>query len=166
MAWWSSGSLADTMPYGPRMPVSTEQVLFPTRYLAGETPVPMSFADSSDAVMYQDGLGEFEIRVLHARLAGQTKAHTNSPIGWNGDWYRVYSSREGPALVWYTAWDNTRSADRFAGGTGAMLAGLPRAGNRGDVESTVVGGVPLVRVIIAPTGWPAWDSPPTVVVGR
>ena len=166
MAWWSSGPLADTMPYGPRMPVSTEQVLFPTRYLTGETPVPMSFADSSDAVMYQDGLGEFEIRVLHAQLTGQTKAHTNSPIGWNGDRYRVYRSPEGPALVWYTAWDATRSADRFAGGTGAMLAGLLRAGSRGSVESTVVDGVPLVRVIIAPTDWPAWDSPPTVVVGR
>jgi hypothetical protein len=164
MAWWSSGPLADTMPYGPRMPLSTEQVLYPTRYLAGETPVPMSFADSSDAVMYQDGLGEFEIRVLHSQLAGQTKAHTNTPIGWNGDRFRVYSSPEGPALVWYTAWDNTRSADRFAGGTGAMLAGLPRAGSRGAVESTVVGGVPLVRVIVAPTDWPAWDSPPAVIV--
>jgi len=166
IAWWFNGPLADTMPYGPRMPVSTEQVLFPTRYLAGETPVPMSFADSSDAVMYQDGLGEFEIRVLHAQLTGQTRAHTNSPIGWNGDRYRVYRSPEGPALVWYTAWDDARSADRFAGGTGAMLAGLPRAGSRGAVESTVVDGVPLVRVILAPTDWPEWDSPPAVVVGR
>ena len=166
MAWWSTGPLADTMPYGPRMPVSTEQVLFPTRYLAGDTPAPISFADSSDAVLYQDGLGEFEIRVLHAQLTGQTRAHTNSPIGWNGDRYRVYDSPEGPALVWYTAWDDTRSADRFADGTAAMLVGLPRAGIRGAVERTVAGGVPLVRVIVAPADWPAWDSPPAIAVAR
>ncbi len=165
VAWWSSGPLADTMPYGPRMPVSTEQVLFPTRYLVGDTPVPISFADSSNAVLYQDGLGEFEIRVLHAQLTGQTRAHTNSPIGWNGDRYRVYGSPVGPALVWYTAWDDTRSADRFAAGTAAMLAELPRAGMRGAVERSAAGGVPLVRVIVAPTEWPAWESPPAVVMG-
>ncbi len=165
MAWWSSGPLADTMPYGPRMPVSTEQVLFPDRYLAGEVPVHLSFTDSSDAVLYQDGLGEFEIRVLHAQLTGQTRAHANSPIGWNGDWYRAYRSPQGPALVWYTAWDDARSADRFAEGTAALLAGLPRAGVRGAVERTVVGGVPLVRVIVAPIDWPAWGSPPAVAVG-
>lgn len=165
MAWWSSGPLADTMPYGPRMPVSTEQVLFPNRYLAGEEPVPISFTDSSDAVLYQDGLGEFMIRVLQAQLTGQTRAHANSPMGWNGDRYRAYRSPQGPALVWYTAWDDTHAADRFAEGTAALLAGLPRSGVRGAVERTVAGGVPLVRVIVAPIDWPAWGSPPAVAVG-
>jgi len=165
MAWWSTGPLADTMPYGPRMPVSTEQVLFPNRYLVGEVPVQISFRDSSESVQYQDGLGEFEIRVLHAQLIGQTRAHANSPIGWNGDRYRVYRSAEGPALVWYTAWDDTRSAARFAEGTAALLAELPRVGARGEVERTAADGVPLVRVIVAPIDWPAWGSPPAVAIG-
>lgn len=166
MAWWTAGPLADTMPYGPRMPLSTEQVLFPSRYLADEEPAHITFADSSEAVVYQDGLGEFEMRVLHAHLAGQARAHANSPIGWNGDRYRVYRSTKGPALVWYTAWDDPRSAERFAQGTAAMLVELHRAGARGAVEQETAGGVPLVRVIIAPIDWPEWGSPPAISVGR
>src|SRR5207253_396531 len=33
MHWWATtGGHADTLPYGPRMPVSTEQILHPERY--------------------------------------------------------------------------------------------------------------------------------------
>ena len=40
MHWWKTSPLRDTVPYGPRMPVSTEQILFPDRYLRGDRPVP------------------------------------------------------------------------------------------------------------------------------
>ena len=78
----------------------------------------------------------------------------------------MYGCPVGPALVCYTAWDDSRSADRFADGTAALLAELPRAGYRGAVEPMIAGGVPLVRVIVAPTDWPAWDTPPAVSIGH
>ena len=162
MEWWSTGPLSDTMPYGPRMPISTEQILHPARYLAGDMPVELAFADSTDAVLYQDGLGEFEIRVLHAVLLDHSRASFDAPIGWNGDLFRVYRSDVGEALVWYAAWDDVRSADRFAGGTGGLLADLPRTGYRGVTDRLTMDDVALTRTIIAPASWEGWAVPPAI----
>ena len=153
MYWWSHGTLADTVPFGPRMPVSTEQILHPSRYLAGEKPVNVVFTDSSEAVTYQDDLGEFEIGVLHATLFNLVRPLTDRPIGWNGDRYRVYSSAAGPALVWYTAWDDTTAASRFLRGTARRLMEKTAAGYEASAVRSTVDGVPLVRVSIGPTGW-------------
>ena len=76
-------------------------------------------------------LGESEIRVLLAALAGSDEVQTVVPIGWGGDRFRVYDTPAGPALVWYVVWDDQRSADRFlrTRGTGAPATGrtgLPR----------------------------------------
>ncbi len=164
MEWWSTGALGDTMPYGPRLPVSTEQILHPTRYLAGDTPVALAFADSTDAVMYQDDLGEFGIRVLHAQLLNHARASFDAPIGWNGDLYRVYRSDAGPALVWYSAWDDAAHADRFVGGTGALLADLPRPEYRGSVDRLTVGDVAVAMIILAPADWEGWTVLPVIRV--
>ena len=164
MKWWSTGPLGDTMPYGPRLPVSTEQILHPDRYLAGDTPVALAFADSTDAVLHQDGLGEFGVRVLHAELLNHARASFDAPIGWNGDLYRIYRSDAGLALVWYSAWDAAGYADRFVGGTGALLADQPRPGYRGSVDRLTVGDVAVARIIIAPDGWEGWTTPPPVRV--
>jgi hypothetical protein len=164
LAWWANSPLADTLPYGPRLPVSTEQILFPPKYLAGEVPVGLAFADSSDAVLFQDGLGEFEIGVLRGELTGSDRALTDAPIGWNGDLFRVYRSAAGPALVWYSAWDNDPAATRFVNGTGLMLVNRTRAGYRQEIERLEVGGVPLLRVVLAPESWGGWDGLPGILV--
>ena len=51
--------------------------------------------------MYEDVLGENEIRVLLAVLAGSDEVQTVVPIGWGGDRYRVYrhAGRPGAGLV-------------------------------------------------------------------
>lgn len=164
MSWWFAGPMADSMPYGSLMPRTTEQVLFPERYLAGDEPVDLVFADSTDAVSYQDGLGEFEIRVLHAQLTGQDRVQASSPLGWNGDRYRVYRSADGPALVWYSAWDDSRSADRFAEGTAALLAAVPRPDAVAQVDRLAADDIPLVRVVVAPESWSYWAALPGVIV--
>ena len=168
MEWWLTGPLADTLPFGPRMPVSTEQILHPSRYLSNDTPVELAFVDSTDTVLYQDGLGEFGIRVLHADLLSHARASFDAPIGWDGDLFRVYGSAAAPApapaLVWYSAWDSEVYADRFAGGTGKLLADQNRAGYRGAVDRLTDRDVAVVRVIIAPVDWEGWGSPPSARV--
>ena len=42
MHWWETPGPKDTLPYGPRMPVSTEQILHPDRYARGDMPVPLA----------------------------------------------------------------------------------------------------------------------------
>ena len=110
-------------------------------------------------MLYQDGLGEFEIRVLHAQLLSHARASFDALIGWNGDLFRVYRSDEGPALAWYSAWDSETYADRFAGGTGRLLADQTRPGYRGSVERLSDRDVALVRVVIAPVDWDGWALP-------
>ena len=132
MHWWETDGPKDTLPYGPRMPVSTEQILHPDRYARGDLPVPLSFADSGD-VVYDDVLGENEIRVLLAALAGSDEVQTVMPIGWGGDRFRVYRTPDGPALVWYVVWDDQRAADRFLKAAGPALNRTARQGYRAEL---------------------------------
>ncbi len=73
----------------------------------------LAFSDGP-GVIYEDELGENEIRVLLAKLAGSDEVQTVVPLGWGGDRYRVSPSPEGtPRSSWCTAWDDSAAADRF-----------------------------------------------------
>ena len=165
MHWWGSSPLKDTVPYGPRMPVSTEQILYPDRYLRGDMPVALAFPPDS-AVLYEDVLGESEIRVLTARLRGAKEVRSGGPIGWAGDRFRVYQSAMGPALVWYVVWDDTKSADRFTWGYGGKLRSTSLPGYRTLLESFELEGKPATMYVLAPSAWAGWEEIPKVVVRR
>jgi hypothetical protein len=159
MHWWESEG-RDSMPYGPRMPVSTEQVLHPDRYARGDTPVRLAF-EEEQGVAYEDVLGEAEIRIVQATLAGSDEVQTVVPIGWGGDRYRLYESPEGPALVWYVVWDDARSAERFLR-SAAGLRSTARRGYRAALDSLTLGGRPATRYVLAPEGWERWGSLPEI----
>ncbi len=164
MHWWATaGGHADTLPYGPRMPVSTEQILHPEHYARRDVPVPLAFAPDSGSI-YEDVLGEDEIRVLIATLDGADEVQTVVPLGWGGDRFRVYDAPGGPALVWYAVWDDARSAGKFLSGSGPALRRTARPGYRAALDSLGVGGRPVSRYVLAPDRWDRWDSLPEVVV--
>ena len=163
MHWWErEGPGRDSMPYGPRMPVSTEQVLHPDRYARGDVPVAIAFADEAD-VVHEDVLGETEIRIILAALAGSDEVQTVVPIGWGGDRYRLYEPPEGPALVWYVVWDEARSRERFLR-SAAGLRSTARGGYRATLDSLTVGGRAATRYVLAPAGWEKWGSVPAVTI--
>jgi hypothetical protein len=164
MHWWATASgHADTLPYGPRMPVSTEQILHPERYARRDVPVPIAFAPDSGSI-YEDVLGEDEIRVLIATLDGADEVQTVVPLGWGGDRFRVYDAPGGPALVWYAVWDDARSAGKFLSGSGPALRRTARPGYRSALDSLETGGRPTTRYVLAPEGWTRWSSLPKVSV--
>ena len=163
MHWWQTSPLKDTLPYGPRMPGSTEHILHPDRYLRGDAPVVLSFPPDSDAI-YEDVLGESEIRVLTARLRGSNEVRPGPPLGWAGDRFRVYDSPEGPALVWYVVWDDPRSAERFIWGYGGKLRATAVAGYRTVLEGLELEGKPAMLYVLAPSAWKGWRDIPTVSV--
>jgi hypothetical protein len=165
MHWWETSAWKDSVPYGPRMPVSTEQILFPDRYAGGDAPVALAFR-SDTGLVYEDVLGEGEIRVLMARLAGAPEVKTRTPIGWGGDRYRVYSSPTGPALIWYVVWDDSRSADRFTWGYGGRLRATSRPGYRTELEALELEGKPATRYVLAPADWDGWGKIPKAFIGR
>ncbi len=157
--WWERSPLADTLPYGPRMPVSSEQILHPERYARGDAPLGLAFASDS-AALYEDVMGENEIRVILATLAGSDEVQTVVPLGWGDDRYRLYPTDQGPALVWYVVWDDDRAAGGFLRAAGAGLRRASRAGYRAELDSLAVDGRTATRYVLAPAGWPGWRSPP------
>ena len=164
MHWWEGSPLRDTVPYGPRMPVSTEQILFPDRYARGDVPADLRFTSGPDPV-YQDVLGEGEVRVLMASLAGAKEIKAGNPSGWGGDRYRVYQTPAGPALVWYVVWDDNRSSERFASTYGGRLRTTARKGYRATLDTMDLEGRPAMRYVLAPEGWEGWrEIPPASIV--
>ena len=164
MYWWDTSGPRDTMPYGRRMPVSTEQILHPERYARGDEPVGLAFASDS-GVLYEDVLGENEIRVVLASLAKSDEVGAVTPLGWGGDRFRVYDAAAGPALIWYVVWDDQRSADRFARTAGPALRRTAREGYRAAFDTLTVDGRAAVRYVLAPAGWGRWEGLPGVSVG-
>ena len=159
MHWWETSRFRDSVPYGPRLPASTEQVLHPERYAARDLPVALRFEPAPD-VLYEDVLGESEVQVLMAELSGAKEVRTTTPVGWGGDRYRVDRTPAGPALVWYAVWDDVRSADAFARRYGEKLRSTGRKGYRAALERLELEGKPATRHVLAPAGWSGWSNLP------
>lgn len=164
MSYWQGTELADSAPFGERMPRSSEQILHPERYVQGDHPVTIHFVDDSTGVITEDVVGEFEIHLLGAQLTNGVTGGAPPAIGWGGDRYRVYRSQVGPALVWYLVWDDPASAASFRAGTGALLARRSKPGWQAAFEPLTIDGRPASRYVWAPTGWEGWQALPTVRV--
>ncbi|MBI1722387.1 MAG: hypothetical protein HYR48_00590 [Gemmatimonadetes bacterium] len=160
----------DEQPYGNRLPVSTEQVLHPSRYTAREAPVRLSFPPllPGDTLVYDDDFGEFETRVALETWGVAEADAIAAASGWNGDRYEVLGTPAGTAVVWATAWDTTQDAADFARTLRSGWARGPGrvASRRWRADALTVGGVSVVRLIDAPNGWAGWARVPDVRVRR
>ena len=135
----------------------------------GDVPLELAFVPPSpDTVRYEDDLGEFEIRLLFAQLLDDSTEEQSAWLasGWGGDRFRLL----GPgfdALVWYSAWDNTAAAGRFAKGLERAWARRRSGGpvtRRWEVTRLTLDGRPLVRLVDAPVGWAGWRNLPRIMV--
>lgn len=147
------------------MPRSTEQILHPERYAEHDEPTEIVFTPGQgDPVRWEDGLGEFEMRLLFQQHLGHEGQAANLATGWDGDRYQVLGTKS-DALVWYSVWDDAAAAKRFA--TGLQFAwGKHRPAGQSDrryeIRELTIDGRPLVRVVDAPAHWPGWRAIPTV----
>jgi hypothetical protein len=165
--YWHASNFADTLPFGPRLPQSTEQILHFDRYAAGDRPVALRFTDSTDGGgLAEDVVGELELQMLMAELAKAPSLGRPAPIGWGGDRYRLMSTPDGAALVWYLVWDDPESAAAFRKSTGAALAARRLPGYRVELDSLTLGGAPADRYVVAPVGWTGWERLPAAEIVR
>jgi hypothetical protein len=161
MRWWINNRGRE-QPYGALMPTSTEQILHPERYQRGDGPVALVFDGDSTDVMHEDTFGEYEMDVLRSGLAGIQSVATDLALGWGGDRLRVYRTPGGPALVWYSVWDEPRQATTFRE---RVIGGLPKVAREGYrllISEVPVGFRSGVQVVIAPEGWSRWSDLPAV----
>jgi hypothetical protein len=147
-------------PYGAKLPTSTEQILHPERYVAHDTPVRVAIAGDTTGKIFEDTFGEFDIDLLHAHLLHQDSVPTQPAIGWGGDRFRIFHTATGPAMVWYTVWDDAASAAAFKRQVADPIAAVPRTGYRKIAVPLQIDGHPGVRIVIAPVTWPGWQALP------
>lgn len=157
-------------PYAALMPVSTEQIIHPDRYAAGDQPIDLHFAGPNpDTVRYEDNLGEFEIGLLFTQLLHDSSETAGPALaqGWGGDRYRVYGKDAG-ALVWFTVWDDAAARDRFARALDSAWRARPVGGTarRHSLTSLVIDGHPGARLVDAPAGWIGWRALPEAKVTK
>ena len=131
-------------PFGEALPSSTEQILHPQRFVfERDEPLDLALTLAGGRVLYSDGLGELETRIMLEELGVARAADVAS--GWDGDRYALLESSAGEALVWVSVWDDEGSRDRFAGSLGPMLE---RLSTPATLESVRLGDQPgaILRV--------------------
>jgi len=137
-----------------KLPASTEQILHPDKYAAGEPPVavalPSDLATRLGAgwkVGLEDTLGEFSLKVWLANAGGGKGASTATAAsaGWGGDRVMLLDGPDGAtAVAISTTWDTPADAAEFATAAGIVVDGLA---NPGGVLAPVGG--KSVTVVIA-----------------
>jgi hypothetical protein len=111
-------------------PASTEQILHPDKYFAGEQPIRVSVPDPTAALgdgwqdVYQQTMGELNISVWLADgesppmpipgFEPELLPWQSAAAGWGGDRLHMYEDGDGAwAIVWLIAWDSAADADEF-----------------------------------------------------
>ncbi len=111
---WRTGGFGLVNRVYDAPPTSTEHVLHPEKYLAGEGVVPVKTPPAPPAAqeVIQGRLGELGTRVLLAESVPQPQAAA-AAAGWGGDAFIVYRVGTTNAMQWVTTWDSERDAQEF-----------------------------------------------------
>lgn len=135
-----------------RPPESTEQIIHPEKYVAGEQPVDVRIPDlkevGGDAWRQLDDvvLGEFDISQFMPGISERTSRRAAE--GWGGSRLKFYEDASGrQVLVMLTAWDSISDAREFEEAYSENLAaryGSPAPIDRGEVF-TVTDGAWVVK---------------------
>ena len=116
------------------LPASTEQILHPEKYLAGEKPVDVALPTGLAkrlgqgwSLATEDTLGELQLRTWLATGGAAVDAKA-AAADWGGDRVGLYRGPDGAwAIVLATAWDTPEAADRFTGAAMEAASTLPFA---------------------------------------
>jgi hypothetical protein len=101
-------------------PISSEQILHPEAYLAGEQPVPISLPALTDVLgddwsaVYNGPAGEFFVSLYLGALIDADDA-ADAAEGWGGDRVVAYQDEQNDqvVLLLHTVWDSVREATEF-----------------------------------------------------
>ncbi len=102
-------------------PVSTEQILHPERYVAGDSPVFLRYAPQKDVLsdqwksIYDTVMGEFQVHLyLKKHLAEVEGADPSSAsMGWDGDRLLAWERNDRVLLSHLSVWDSEEEASEY-----------------------------------------------------
>ena len=152
------------------LPTSTEQVMHPGKLLdSAEAPVMITLPrPTGGSLVYENGLGEFETRLLLHQQLKEVTAASRAATGWGGDRYQVIRTANGAAMSWLSVWDSPFDAAEFrfvmsqaiekrfglragVGGTGTVLR-FSAQGRSVELAAVTVQGRPAVLYTDVPAG--------------
>lgn len=123
---YNRGNWAEVNHAYQNLPQSTEQILHPQKYLAGETPRRLDATDLSPQIgpqwrlLLADTMGEWSTYLLlgySADLSAQvsTAVASQAAAGWGGDYYEIYyhDDFDETTLVARWVWDTPLDEDEF-----------------------------------------------------
>jgi hypothetical protein len=160
---WASRPPGERPPFEAIIPASTEQVLSPREKFLYEVDVPtsLSFAhEPAGALLHENSFGAFEMS-LFLDIHGESR---DAAVGWDGDRYRVVDDADGGGrmLEWFSVWDDSASAVRFAAAARRATAALAE-GRKGSVRLELGAARPSVWIVIGGTDLPADSRAPGLV---
>ncbi len=125
-------------------PLSTEHILHPDRYLAGDVPQIVSTAPLTDTLgtgwrlLDEEVFGEFFLREYLSQQLSSSEVDV-AATGWGGDRYAVYWNEEAGDIVGILdiAWDTPQDGDEFA----QAFANFAESKYGASGQSTASGGV-------------------------
>ena len=136
-------------------PVTTEQVLHPDKYLAGEgadrVTVRVEMPGFREAA--RGNVGEEFLSTLlggggdlGALLPGFPSAEPDSAKGWNGGGYVVLTGKGGAVVVLQVHWDTVRDAGEFERDLPRVLDATPQTSRRRGVQRFSLGGSTCLEI--------------------
>lgn len=119
-ALYDQGGFAAVNAAWENLPQSTEHILHPERYLAGDAPQLVSLVPLTDTLgagwqwLDDDTFGEFYLREYLSQRLPEGEVET-AATGWGGDYYAVHWNEEQQHLVMVlrSAWDTAADAGEF-----------------------------------------------------
>jgi|GEM_PF-1675735 len=112
-----------------KLPESTEQILHPDRYRAGDRPLPVTIDPLGEdfenwRLVGEDVLGEYQLRQHLQALGLATNQIDQAATGWGGGRYVVYQNENNGDLILQLrlAWDTPEDSSEFAATYGTLLS--------------------------------------------
>ncbi len=109
------GQFPDQPPF-MRLPVSTEQVMHDEKFFGDGADDPTTVTLPAPLIgkrVYENGLGEFETRLMLYEHLKDQNASVRGASGWDGDRYMLINTGRGDAIVWVSVWDSSIDAAEF-----------------------------------------------------
>jgi hypothetical protein len=109
-------------------PATTEQILHPEKYLAGELAVPVRAPEAPPGwqTLRSGHVGELLVRAM-LDVCNERRDSLRAAMGWGGDAFTVVRQGEQGALLLVTAWDSEADAQEFERAMRATAACWDRA---------------------------------------
>jgi hypothetical protein len=151
--------------FGEDDPASTEQVIHPEKYEAGERPVRVRLRGGRAAlpsrarVVARGDIGEFDTAQFLRDANGRARSE-QAAAGWGGSAFELWRlPGGGDVLVMAWAWDTPRDAREFAA---AARLSVERLDGAGAVNGSNEG---VVSVVLAPSGFLARRAAQRIAAG-